>query len=156
MTLLVVRHARAGSRRRWDGPDEERPLSGRGRKQAAALVMQLLPFEPKRILTSPYVRCIQSVEPLASKLGLTVEPHDALTEGAPVADVVSLAGDLAGRTTVLCTHGDVIGALLDALARDDGLELSEHYHFPKGSTWVLSDRDGRYLKARFLPQKGAD
>jgi 8-oxo-dGTP diphosphatase len=155
MTLLVVRHGRAGSRRRWDGPDEERPLSGRGRKQAAALVKQLLPFEPKRILTSASVRCIETVEPLAAKLGLAVEVHDALAEDAPAADMVSLAHDLAdGGTTVLCSHGDVIGALLEGLSRDDGLALPEAQHLAKGSTWVLSGRDGRYLEARYLPANG--
>ena len=34
MTILLVRHARAGSRKDWDGPDEKRPLSKKGRRQA--------------------------------------------------------------------------------------------------------------------------
>jgi 8-oxo-dGTP diphosphatase len=154
MSLLVVRHARAGHRRRWDGPDEERPLSGRGRRQTAALVKQLLPFEPKRILSSPYVRCTQSVEPLALKLGLSVEVHDALTEGASAAQTVALAREVAGTTTVLCSHGDVIGALLEALAREDGLELPQDHNFPKGSIWVLDGRKGGFRKARYIPPAG--
>jgi phosphohistidine phosphatase SixA len=151
MPMLVLRHARAGSRRRWDGPDEKRPLSGRGRKQAAAIVKQLKPFEPKRILTSPYVRCVQSVEPLAAKLGLSVEVNDALTEGTSLHEVMALARSVAGTTAVLCTHGDIIETLLDALARADGLELPNPRHLAKGSTWVLSERDGRYVEGRYLP-----
>jgi 8-oxo-dGTP diphosphatase len=154
MPLLVVRHARAGSRRRWDGPDEARPLSGRGRKQATGLVKQLLSFEPKAILSSPYVRCVQSVEPLAAKLGLSVDVHDSLAEGVSSPEIVALVREIAGTTTVMCTHGDVIGNLLEALARQDGLELPPDHHFPKGSTWVLSGPRGRLSKARFLPPTG--
>jgi 8-oxo-dGTP diphosphatase len=154
MPLLVVRHGRAGHRRRWDGPDETRPLSGRGRKQAAALVKQLLPFEPKSIFSSPFVRCVESVEPLAAKLGLPVELHDALAEPVSPADAVALARAVAGTTAVLCTHGDVVGALLETFAREDGLELPENYHFLKGSIWVLHDRDGRFRKSRYIPPKG--
>ena len=151
MSLLVVRHARAGSRRHWDGPDEKRPLSGRGRRQAGALVKLLVPFEPKRILSSPYVRCIQSVEPLSEKLGLAVETSDALAEGAPAKEVVALARSLMASTSVLCSHGDEISALLHALARDHGLELPADYECAKGSTWLLRERKGRYASARYLP-----
>lgn len=151
MSLLVVRHARAGSRRRWDGPDEKRPLSGRGRRQAGALVKLLVPFEPTRILSSPYVRCVQSVEPLSEKLGLAVEPADALAEGAPAKEVVSLARSVLGSMCVLCSHGDEISALLHALAHHDGLELPEQYECAKGATWVLRERRGRYASASYLP-----
>ena len=151
MPLLVVRHARAGSRRHWDGPDEKRPLSGRGRRQAAALVKVLAPFAPTRILSSPFVRCVQSVEPLSEKLGVAVEPSDALAEGAPAEEVVALARSLMGSTAVLCGHGDVNSALLDALVRDDRLKLPKHYECAKGSTWVLHARKGRYANASYLP-----
>ena len=150
MSLLVVRHARAGSRRRWDGPDETRPLSGRGRRQAKALVNLLVPFGPTRIVSSPYVRCVQTVEPLSEKLGVAVELSDALAEGAPVEDVVALIRSLPDASTV-CGHGDEISALLHALASDDGLALPKDYQYPKGSTWVLETRDGRYTSASYLP-----
>ena len=156
MPLLVVRHARAGSRRRWEGADEERPLSGRGRKQAASLAKLLLAYEPKRILTSPYVRCIQTVEPLAAKLGLTLEHADALAEGATADPVLALALALESRgsSVALCTHGDVVVKLLDTLAGTDELELPRDYPCAKGSTWVLLERDGRFVEARYLPAKG--
>ena len=151
MSLLVVRHARAGSRRRWNGPDETRPLSGRGRRQAGALVKLLVPFGPTRILSSPYVRCIQTVEPLSAKLGLEVEASDALAEHQPAEDVVALARSLTASTVVLCSHGDEIAALLHSLVRDDGLALPKDYECAKGSTWVLHARKGRYSNARYLP-----
>jgi phosphohistidine phosphatase SixA len=151
MSLLVVRHARAGSRKRWDGPDEKRPLSGRGRRQARALVKVLAPFAPTRILSSPYVRCVETVEPLSEKLGVPVEPSDALAEDAATEGLVALARSLVVSTSVLCTHGDEILALLDALVREDGLELPKAVECPKGSTWVLHARKGRYATAEYLP-----
>ena len=33
--ILLVRHAKAGSRSQWDGDDDERPLSSSGREQAS-------------------------------------------------------------------------------------------------------------------------
>jgi 8-oxo-dGTP diphosphatase len=149
--LLVVRHARAGSRRRWKGPDDERPLSGRGHEQALALVDQLRPLVPMRILTSPFVRCVQTVEPLARETGLALETTDALAEGAPARAVTALVADVRGSTALLCTHGDVIGVLLDVLVEHDGLDLPDEPACAKGSTWVVDERDGRYSRARYLP-----
>jgi broad specificity phosphatase PhoE len=152
--LLVVRHGRAGSRRRWEGPDVERPLSGRGQKQALALVDQLQPYAPKRILTSPFVRCVQTVEPLAREVGLAVETTDALAEGASPGTVSALVADVRGSTAVLCTHGDVIGVLLDVLVGADGIDLPDELPCAKGSTWVLDEHAGRYAGARYLAPPG--
>ena len=148
MSLLVVRHARAGSRRHWDGPDEKRPLSGRGRRQAVALVNLLAPFAPARTLSSPYVRSVETVEPLGEKLGVPIEPSDALAEGASAEDVVALARSLTGSTVVLCSHGDVIYALLDALARDEscGCHLREEHQTEEGEA-VRDDANYAYVAA---------
>jgi 8-oxo-dGTP diphosphatase len=151
MPLLVVRHARAGRRSHWNGPDVERPLSGRGRKQAEALARQLSPYGPKRILTSPYVRCVQTVEPLARDAGLGVEMSDALAEGAPAQAVTDLASELTGTTAVLCTHGDVVATLLDLLVGTFGLTLPDELPCAKGSTWLVGERDGRLATAQYLP-----
>ena len=65
MAVLVVRHAKAGDRSSWPGADRDRPLSGKGRRQAEALVDTLSDWKPVRILSSPFARCVQTVEPLA-------------------------------------------------------------------------------------------
>ena len=62
--LLVIRHGRAGDSSEWEGDDRLRPLDKRGRRQAGALVESLAPFAIARILSSPYDRCVQTVEPL--------------------------------------------------------------------------------------------
>ena len=109
--LLVNRHASAGHRDNWDGDDAERPLDARGRRQTAALVQQLAPFEIERIVSSPFVRCMQTVEPLAAARGLEVEPVDVLAEGADGKEVRSFLADLHGTATLACGHGPEIHPL---------------------------------------------
>lgn len=152
-----MRHAKAGSRRDWDGPDEERPLSKAGRRQAAALT-KLLRNEPiTRIMTSPYVRCRETVAPLAERLGVPVEDTDALVEGAPQSEALSLVAKVTDQPTVLCTHGDVVGDLLHHFAGqnvrlDAGDDAApSELRFPKGSSWVFDAEDGEIVRGRYLP-----
>ena len=76
MTVYLVRHASAGHRVSWSGGDLLRPLDDRGRRQADALVDQLRGREFKRIVSSPYARCVESVVPLAHARGMAVEHAD--------------------------------------------------------------------------------
>lgn len=136
MTVLLIRHVDAGDRHDWDQPDHLRPLSSRGLKQSLALVDTLATHPIDRVVTSPYVRCVQSVEPLAAALGLPAETDDTLAEGALLDAVRRLLRRPGGQCVALCSHGDVIGAIVDDLARRgllDGLEP----RWPKGSTWRL-------------------
>ena len=149
--VLLVRHAKAGERERWDGPDRLRPLSKKGVAQAERLVEDLAGYGVTRVVASPYVRCVQTVEPLAERLGVGVEESDGLAEGASVDGIAGLLHAVRDETAVLCTHGDVIPTLLDFLARRDGLRLPPAYPCAKGSTWVLHpDGDGRYTRAEYL------
>ncbi len=150
MTLLLVRHAVAMARHNWTGPDASRPLTARGALQAERLVHSLGPFEVQRILSSPAVRCLDTVDPLASQLGLPVEHLDALAEGMGTA-AAPLVADLDG-VTVVCTHGDVVPELLGALVPeamfDGDPRVGKGLRCAKASTWVLeSDRKPRYLPA---------
>ena len=81
MTVILVRHAAAGERSRWSGDDRLRPLDERGRRQATELAEALASRGVERVLTSPYVRCRQTVDPLAETLGLAVEERVELAEG---------------------------------------------------------------------------
>jgi 8-oxo-(d)GTP phosphatase len=102
--LLVIRHARAGKRSQWVGDDRLRPLDKRGAKQARALVDALARFEITRVLSSPYDRCVQTVEPLAAARGLFVEARDELGEDRQSHDGVELASSLAGEPVAICVH----------------------------------------------------
>lgn len=127
MTSVLVRHASAGDRHDWRGDDRLRPLDARGRRQAAELAELLGSFGVRRIVSSPYVRCVETVEPLAAALGLAVELDDRLAEGAGRAALELLAENGA----VCCTHGDVVEELLG-----NGLK--------KGAAVVL--RDGEVVQ----------
>ncbi len=80
--VLLVRHARAGHRESFDGADANRPLDAKGRRQAEALVTQLLPFGPEIVHSAPIERCLATVEPLAAKLGVAVVREALLAEDA--------------------------------------------------------------------------
>jgi len=104
MPLLVIRHARAGDRDDWRGDDRERPLDKRGRRQADALVEELEGYPISRILSSPYDRCVQTVEPLATRRGLAIEQRDELDEGGQYNGAI-LVRSLIGEPVAVCVHG---------------------------------------------------
>ncbi|HEU4865818.1 MAG TPA: NUDIX hydrolase, partial [Actinomycetota bacterium] len=113
--LYVVRHAKAGIRAAWSGPDEERPLTRRGRKQARRLVERFQGLEIRRILSSPFLRCVQTVEPLGEARGLAVEAIPELREGASVEELLGALASLDEGPTVVCGHGTEIRSMIDRL-----------------------------------------
>jgi broad specificity phosphatase PhoE len=156
--IYLVRHGKAGNRKRWSGPDDQRPLSRPGREQATALVRLFADRPLARLVSSPFVRCRQTLEPLAEERGIPLETSDILAEGAPADGVLSFAVDSAQTgPTVLCTHGDVIELLLEELARRDvPLETRSGIELKKGSTWILHVRDGMVGAAEYIPPQAAD
>lgn len=152
MSVHLVRHAKAGDRSSWQGADEQRPLSKAGRAQAAVLSDVLAPAGVKRVLTSRYTRCAATVEPLAERLGLKVEEHEALAEEADVADTWALLEELAGTEAAVCTHGNLIGPILDRLHRQ-GVELvANEWVCKKSSVWTIDfGPHGTVARARYTP-----
>ena len=148
--LHLVRHADAGDRLAWVGNDFERPLDGTGRMQAEAIGAALAGRPVQRILSSPAVRCIDTVVPLGRALGLPVEIADELAEGSHVVDAFDLLRSLASAEgdSVLCSHGDVIPGLLWVLAQY-GLDIPEMGRCKKGSIWELEVSDGRLVGAAY-------
>jgi 8-oxo-dGTP diphosphatase len=108
VTGVLLRHASAGRPHEYAGDDRLRPLDARGRRQAAALVELFGALEVRRVLSSPYVRCVETVEPLAAARGLPVELDDRLAEGAGGTALELLRED----GVVCCTHGDVAAEVL--------------------------------------------
>jgi len=138
VALYLVRHAKAASRREWAGDDRDRPLTASGTMQADALGERLGSVRPPRLVSSQFVRCVQTLEPLAARLGLPVETEDALGEGADLAQVVKILMSVPDRA-VLCSHGDVIPDVIGALERR-GMVIDGEPNWLKGSVWVL-ERD---------------
>jgi phosphohistidine phosphatase SixA len=150
MLMMVVRHADAGDKRGWQGPDVLRPLSPAGLRQAEGLVVRMEDYPVERILCSPTVRCRQTVEPLARDRFLQIEPVAALGVEADLAPVLEVFWDRTLRNAVLCTHGETIGRLLMQLAAD-GMVVEDPLHWPKGSAWLLQRTKGRRrVRGRFL------
>ncbi|MFP3915320.1 MAG: NUDIX hydrolase, partial [Actinomycetota bacterium] len=148
--LHLVRHATAGNRSEWEGPDPERPLDTKGLSQSKALADQLGDIGVSRIVTSPYLRCVQTVAPLGERAGLVVETSEDLAEGAGHAGVARLLEDMAGSTVVACSHGDVIPALLDRLQML-GTRVLDPPAWKKGSTWVIAHDGTSFTEAAYFP-----
>ncbi len=141
MTTYLVRHASAGARDDADPHDDRRPLDEVGLLQAAKLAAWLQHEPIQRILASPFLRCQQSVTPLAAATGLRVECADALAESTPVEEAWQLIEDLAAGTAVMCSHGDVIPDLIRR-AQGRGMLVPGKSGCAKGSVWTLRHWDG--------------
>jgi 8-oxo-dGTP diphosphatase len=151
MTIYLVRHAKAGDRNAWAGDDELRPLSGRGHVQANGLLDVLRDAEFQRVLSSPYVRCMETVVPIAAARRMAVEPADALAEGASLREALALVHKHAGHGAVLCTHGDVMPMLLEHFAAH-GVDIGTSPQWPKGCTWALeTDTTNEVRTVRYIP-----
>ena len=150
-SVVLVRHAKAGKRSEWAGPDAQRPLDSAGRQQAQALVGFLHRFAPKQVLAGAPARCVQTVEPFAADLGVgvTVEPvfSDAHYEIVPhEARAALYALGRPGGGSVICSQGVTIPGLLQAVA--PGVEDTRT---KKGAAWVLSFSRGEVLAADYYP-----
>ena len=150
MAAYVVRHAKAGNRDEWDGDDRLRPLTKSGHRQAEAIAESLKDVPIDKMLSSPYIRCVQTVEPLAARQRLPVEVCRELQEGAGVAGALRLIRRFERKNVVFCTHGDIVEDLLERLI-GDGLVSRARANLEKGSTWVLEEKNGRFTSARYLP-----
>jgi 8-oxo-(d)GTP phosphatase len=154
--VMLIRHAKAGERSAWSGDDVLRPLTAQGRRQSADLVGSLDGFEIDEIRSSPYRRCRETIAPLAAAFDIDVVVDNALAEGpadAARAYVRACFATAGTAAVVLCSHGDVIPAILDMLMIEDDLDIGPGVRSQKGSTWFLEadSRTGRAARALYLP-----
>ncbi|HEY6116271.1 MAG TPA: phosphoglycerate mutase family protein [Candidatus Dormibacteraeota bacterium] len=149
-SFYVIRHAKAGSREKWAGDDRKRPLTKKGIKQAQDLVEVLSPYPVASIFSSQYLRCVQTVQPLARRLRLKVEESVSLAEGRGLAGLHEFLDDGDLDNAVLCTHGDIVWELVEDMVKRKILRAGEG-GFDKGSTWILHVDGSKIAKARYLP-----
>jgi 8-oxo-(d)GTP phosphatase len=149
-TVFLVRHAKAADRETWTGADRDRPLIERGRVQAGRLATALSAEQPAVVATSPWLRCVQTAEPLAEGLGMEVQPDDRLGyEAADLAGFVrASAAAHPGRSVVAVSHGDLIPLYLAEAGLLDG-----HPQFRTGSLFRLDLRDGRPERATLIDRR---
>jgi len=148
--FYVVRHAKAGSRSHWSGDDRKRPLSKNGQQQAEQIASLLGNAHITLIFSSPYLRCVQTVEPLARNLHLEVTHSNELAEGRGLRGLYRFFDDPALDRVVLCTHGDLVWELVEDLANRRVLPAFREA-FDKGSTWQVEVDDGAPVGARYIP-----
>lgn len=149
-TLYLLRHGAAGERADWEGDDNKRPLTKKGKKQADALAKSLRDADIERIVSSPAARCIQSVKPLAKAIGVKVEVEEALAEGPDIDAAYNLIHDLVGNNTVVSSHGDVIPAVINRMMWA-GLHLESRFYCSKGSIWQIEVDNGKFTTGHYLP-----
>ncbi len=135
--VLLVRHAHAGSRQSWHGPDELRPLDSVGLRQAAELSPVLELFAPAAVVSASPRRCRETVAPIG--LAVTVDPafDETSPEGVAGARRALLALASAATPTVICSQGKVIPPLLTDL-HPANATATEGYRTPKGTGWLLA------------------
>ena len=141
MRVHLVRHACAGRKEHWSGPDDLRPLDRPGRVQAEALAALLVGDDVSRLVSSTSVRCVETLEPLAGRLGLPVHEAKVLAVGVPLVELEAYLAEEGSAGAVLCTHGEVMRPLLQHL-RDGGTEIlgertDEEWLTAKGTAWTM-------------------
>jgi 8-oxo-(d)GTP phosphatase len=132
VSVLLIRHARAGDRDDWEGDDLRRPLDERGRQQAERLVELLASYPVARVVSSPADRCVQTVEPLARARGLAVELRDELGEDLQETAGASLVRAMASDDVAVSCHGGLSDVVIGESQK-------------KGEAIVLELRDDRLV-----------
>ena len=164
--IYIVRHAHAVAREAWAGPDRDRPLTERGVKEARAIAHRFdaapigspvrkhgtRELRPTSLMSSHAERCLATLQPLASACRLPILAVDFLSEGADATELLVQLKNMAaaGGAPVLCSHGDVIWALVEVLAAA-GASFSELAEVRKGSILVLETEAGTIESARYIP-----
>jgi 8-oxo-dGTP diphosphatase len=149
-TSYLLRHAKAVDRTGWADDDELRPLSKPGRRQARALVGLFGDRPLDRVLSSPAVRCVETVRPLGRARSLPVEQRDELMEGASLAPFLDLLDAIAAEHAVLSMHGDLIPAAVEHL-ENQGVVLGADRGWKKGAVWALEREAGVVVAGHYVP-----
>jgi 8-oxo-(d)GTP phosphatase len=150
--VAFVRHARAGKRERWRGPDSERPLDPVGEQDAAILSTLLALLLPSRIVSATPLRCRQTIAPLAEWLGIEIETDAAFDETADPHAAVATLRTLAtrGGSTVACSQAAVMAPVLAELTRRPHAEFDT----AKGRGWLLAFSDDRLVRGDYFDPRG--
>lgn len=155
MMVRLVRHGHAGRKRDWKADDRLRPLDDVGRRQAEAIADLLGGGRRGTLLSSPTTRCVQTLEPLAGRWGTPVATDDALAKDAGTGDLLRLLR-YADDGDVLCTHGEVMSALLARLRFGRAeIHTGERDVLSKGTLWELTLKQGTIRRLRHVDPAAA-
>jgi 8-oxo-dGTP pyrophosphatase MutT (NUDIX family)/phosphohistidine phosphatase SixA len=149
--FILLRHARALPRSEWKGDDAARPLDKEGTSATALLASLLECFAPgagrapqPAVVSSPAVRCLDTVRPYADRAGVTVRTAEslrALSRTASANPAPLICALIAGRDpAIVCAHRENLPFLLDAVlvvAGGSPAPASARGPLPKGGFLVL-------------------
>jgi phosphohistidine phosphatase len=120
MNLCFLRHGEADWPN-WDKPDDERPLTERGRKEMrrVAKFLERLKFAPDVILTSPLPRASQTAEIVAERLGIELKTEAALAHGFSVERLRRLLAKTKAECVMVVGHEPEFSEVVKELTGGD-------------------------------------
>ena len=138
--LILVRHGKAFPRSKWHETEHVRPLLKLGTRQAMALTGLLSAWETKKLISSPWKRCMATLAPLSAATGRSIKKVPTLSEKATSANPAKTARFIEkllsrGRPAIYCTHRPVLPTIFSIYAA----------HAPKRVVAKLP-KDDPYLK----------
>jgi 8-oxo-dGTP diphosphatase len=118
--LALVRHAHAVRRGSWSQDDQLRPLDEVGTARASRIATALAAYGITSLVSSPSLRCTDTLKPYAAQLRLPMKTKNGLSEEGYAAHPGRAPRHLAklierGTAAALCSHGPVLPGLLSRL-----------------------------------------
>lgn len=120
--LIILRHAKATPRSDWSKGEKTRPLLPKGEQQALRLAVQLASYGPRKLITSPWKRCKDTVLPYAKAAKRHLLERSQLSEYSAEKSpkkAKRLIEDIFQGTesTLICTHRPALPKVLEAIAQ---------------------------------------
>jgi 8-oxo-dGTP diphosphatase len=153
-TLIILRHTKALERGDWDDLDSKRTLDEKGLQQAASLITHLAPFAIDEIYSSDYIRCVQTVTPLADVRNLRITEIPNLNEENFDLDPersISFANAVKQdeKNILLCSHNPVIPTMLRGILNTK-LKNKDLIKLEPGDAWIVHRVRGEIVALDFL------
>jgi 8-oxo-dGTP diphosphatase len=153
-TLIIVRHTKALERGDWDDDDSKRTLDERGLTQSEKLIQHLEPFGIGEIYSSDYIRCVQTVTPLAQSRGLKITEIPNLNEANFDFDperAISFANAVKQdeKNILICSHNPVIPTMLRGILNTK-LKNKDLIKLEPGDAWIVHRVRGEIVGLDFL------
>ena len=144
--LVILRHTTATPRNEWVGEEAKRPLLPEGKKQAKRLVTLIDAYGPKRLVTSPWTRCQQTVAPYSKKTQRTLIERSQLTELSNQRGprkTKNVIEDTFGqnKNALICSHRPALPTIIETFAKHAtkqvSASLAEEHTLAPGEFLVL-------------------
>jgi 8-oxo-dGTP diphosphatase len=167
-TFEIFIHVDAVNRKEWTGAPDDRPLTELGLQQAQSMAEYLSREGIDAIVSSPALRCRQSLDALSKETGLPVRVDEgfcdthgyrppagwgsggddgpsplggALAAGSSFASFARLRREFPDGRVVMCSYGDVVPALLAFLAGAHGTAMPRRTNAKSAVFTIQIDND---------------